>query len=67
MSALSKKLSETIVMHRGLARHPQPGRATVFSCPHGHQRSAGPPFDPMRPGKQVWCNRCTGPVAGIHW
>eukprot|EP00973_Karenia_brevis_P082913 11496652-Karenia_brevis.AAC.1 len=67
MRALSRILSEVTAAKNGLARHPQPGKATVFSCAHGHYRASGPPFDPMRPSKQVWCNRCARPVAGCNW
>eukprot|EP00973_Karenia_brevis_P015501 2120819-Karenia_brevis.AAC.1 len=64
MRALSKLLGEITATAQGLARHPQPGKPTVFSCALGHSRVAGPPFDPMQPSKQVWCNRCAKPVAG---
>eukprot|EP00973_Karenia_brevis_P063312 8800929-Karenia_brevis.AAC.1 len=67
VKALSRILGEHCAAAQLVARHPQPGKPTAFCCPQGHTRPAGPPFNPLKPGKQVWCNRCARPVAGCQW
>eukprot|EP00973_Karenia_brevis_P071985 10002069-Karenia_brevis.AAC.1 len=64
---LHRALCDFLSVSSCIARQPQPGNATAFSCPAGHTRPAQAPFDPYRPTKQIWCKLCTRSVAGSSW
>eukprot|EP00973_Karenia_brevis_P038155 5260202-Karenia_brevis.AAC.1 len=60
-------MSAHFEMQEKTARHPRPGRPTVYACPAGHFRASAPPFSTRRYSKQVWCSFCARPIAGCQW